>query len=48
MTIKLSNIHELHITVHPDKHCTVDFIESGRRLATEEWSSLDDVISEYC
>lgn len=48
MTIKLSDNHELNITVNRDGSCRVDFIECGRRLGSETWKTLADVIEEYC
>ena len=48
MTIKISNIHELVIHINADNSCKVDFLENGRRLDSEIWASVEEVIEEYC
>lgn len=48
MTIKLNDTHELVITINPDNSCRVDFMENGRRLDSEDWANINDVIEEYC
>mgnify|MGYP003291092500 CR=1 FL=1 len=48
MTIKISSIHELVIHINADNSCRVDFMENGRRLDSENWASVQDVIEEYC
>ena len=48
MVINLDYTQELRVSVNADNSCIVDFCECGKRLGTETWRSLEDVLAEYC